>query len=157
MSKRPTGSSGGPYTFESVPPTPGAGLPMSAGLNGGDVSEFMSKTSLSDRNGTVTPRTNGDSSSRQGSTNGVNGVNGVGINRSHSGSISHLTGTYTTHDFENPSHITSFEAKPGYKQWVAQAGTLVADLLTCAGADHIVCDSHAPRFSIPRSFSACEY
>jgi ribose-phosphate pyrophosphokinase len=31
-----------------------------------------------------------------------------------------------------------FQAKPGYKQWVAQAGTLVADLLTCAGADHII-------------------
>lgn len=31
-----------------------------------------------------------------------------------------------------------FQTQPGYKQWVAQAGTLVADLLTCAGADHIV-------------------
>ena len=31
-----------------------------------------------------------------------------------------------------------FVPQPGYKQWVAQAGTLVADLLTCAGADHII-------------------
>jgi hypothetical protein len=34
--------------------------------------------------------------------------------------------------------VSTFQAKPGYKQWVAQAGTLVADLLTCAGADHII-------------------
>lgn len=31
-----------------------------------------------------------------------------------------------------------FQPQPGYKQWVAQAGTLVADLLTCAGADHVI-------------------
>jgi len=43
---------------------------------------------------------------------------------------------YTTHDYENASHVGAFQAKPGYKQWVAQAGTLVANLLTCAGADH---------------------
>lgn len=35
----------------------------------------------------------------------------------------------------------------GYKQWVAQAGTLVADLLTCAGADHIITmDLHDAQF-----------
>lgn len=35
----------------------------------------------------------------------------------------------------------------GYKQWVAQAGTLVADLLTCAGADHVITmDLHDPQY-----------
>lgn len=112
---------------------------MSAGLqNGGDVADLMNKTSLSDRSGFASPRANSEKSFRQGD---CNGANAAGANRSHSGSISRLTGNYTTHDFENSSHITSFEAKPGYKQWVAQAGTLVADLLTCAGADHIVCDA----------------
>jgi len=140
LSKRPTGSTSGDYTFDSVPPTPGPGFPMSPGLmNGSDMTDLMSKTSITDRNGVSYPKTNGEGSSRQGA-NGVNGTNGFGLRRSHSGSISQLTGNYTTHDFENPSHITSFEARPGYKQWVAQAGTLVADLLTCAGADHIVCD-----------------
>jgi len=39
------------------------------------------------------------------------------------------------------------EKKPGYKQWVAQAGTLVAGLLTCAGADHIITmDLHDPQY-----------
>ncbi|EYE90224.1 ribose phosphate diphosphokinase subunit PRS5 [Aspergillus ruber CBS 135680] len=37
--------------------------------------------------------------------------------------------------------------RPGYRQWVAQAGTLVADLLTCAGADHIITmDLHDPQY-----------
>ena len=32
-----------------------------------------------------------------------------------------------------------------YRQWVAQAGTLVADLLTIAGADHVITmDLHVP-------------
>ena len=32
----------------------------------------------------------------------------------------------------------SVQANPGYKQWIAQPGTLIASLLECAGADHIV-------------------
>ncbi|GAM89797.1 hypothetical protein ANO11243_078360 [Dothideomycetidae sp. 11243] len=40
-----------------------------------------------------------------------------------------------------------FEPQRGYKQWVAQAGTLVADLLTAAGADHIITmDLHDPQY-----------
>lgn len=33
---------------------------------------------------------------------------------------------------------STFHPQPGYKVWVAQAGTLVANLLTCAGADHVI-------------------
>lgn len=61
-------------------------------------------------------------------------------------------GHFTTHDYENsgnnPNYSKNiFQAKPGYKQWVAQAGTLVADLLTCAGADHIITmDLHDPQY-----------
>lgn len=32
----------------------------------------------------------------------------------------------------------AFPSNPGYKQWVAQPGTLVAGLIECAGADHVV-------------------
>ena len=47
----------------------------------------------------------------------------------------------------NGSSQETFKPKPGYKQWVAQAGTLVADLLTCAGADHIITmDLHDPQY-----------
>jgi ribose-phosphate pyrophosphokinase len=65
-----------------------------------------------------------------------------------------VIGSYTTHDYENVSHVGAFQAKPGYKQWVAQAGTLVANLLTCAGADHVITmDLHDPQvqgfFDVP--------
>ncbi|QIW97185.1 hypothetical protein AMS68_002703 [Peltaster fructicola] len=41
----------------------------------------------------------------------------------------------------------SLSTQRGYKQWVAQAGTLVADLLTCAGADHVITmDLHDPQY-----------
>lgn len=39
------------------------------------------------------------------------------------------------------------QSNTGYRQWVAQAGTLIASLLTCAGADHIITmDLHDPQF-----------
>ncbi|CAN6622586.1 ribose-phosphate pyrophosphokinase 5 [Trichomonascus vanleenenianus] len=39
------------------------------------------------------------------------------------------------------------EPRYGYRQWIAQAGTLIASLLTCAGADHIITmDLHDPQF-----------
>ena len=102
------------YTFESVPATPGPGLPKSTGLtNGTDITHRLLKTSMT--NGT----TNGDS---------------AGAERS-------AAGHFTTHDYENLSIVSAFQARPGYKQWVAQAGTLVANLLTCAGADHGMCSS----------------
>lgn len=41
----------------------------------------------------------------------------------------------------------TFQPRPGYKQWVAQSGTLVADLITCAGADHVITmDLHDPQY-----------
>ena len=111
------------YTFESVPATPAPGIPKSAGFtNGVDISNRLIKTTLANGNGVETPtarQTNGD-----GTYFSANGSNGFSARH------------YTTHDYENLSHINAFEAKPGYKQWVAQAGTLVANLLTCAGADH---------------------
>ena len=41
------------------------------------------------------------------------------------------------------------QRKGNYRQWVAQAGTLVADLLTVAGTDHVITmDLHVlPEFS----------
>jgi hypothetical protein len=32
----------------------------------------------------------------------------------------------------------SVQSNPGYKQWIAQPGTLIASLLECAGASHVV-------------------
>ncbi|KAL2265467.1 hypothetical protein VTJ83DRAFT_6567 [Remersonia thermophila] len=126
------------YTFESVPVTPGPGVPRSAGLTNGNVPDLSSRFSRAAlANGSTSPvKQNGD--------HPANGVNGG--HRS--------TGSYTTHDYENLTHAYAFEAKPGYKQWVAQAGTLIANLLTCAGADHVITmDLHDPQvqgfFDVP--------
>ncbi len=49
--------------------------------------------------------------------------------------------------YKNENPQDTFKPRPGYRQWVAQAGTLVADLLTCAGADHIITmDLHDPQY-----------
>ncbi|KAM0555991.1 hypothetical protein ACHAPJ_005972 [Fusarium lateritium] len=143
------------YTFESVPPTPRPGGPKSAGLPNGvnNLTEKLSKTAIANE------------AAINGSTNGANGVNGThgeftprrsdtissttSEARGHhaENSISSQRSAYTTHDYENQSNISVFQPKPGYKQWIAQAGTLVADLLTCAGADHIITmDLHDPQY-----------
>lgn len=101
------------YTFESVPATPGPGMARSAHIsNGGDLTKMLSKTMLS------------------------NGTNGVPT----PGPAAPQSAYFTTHDYEDadPTRVTDFESKPGYKRWIAQAGSMVADLLTCAGADHVV-------------------
>ncbi|KAH8887342.1 phosphoribosyl pyrophosphokinase [Thozetella sp. PMI_491] len=107
------------FAFDSIPPTPGPNMPRTPGLsNGVDITELMAKASFS-------------ASTAASATPAISGP-GYGLQR-----------TYTTHDYENPSLVMAFQAKPGYKQWVAQAGNLVADLLTCAGADRVLtCDLH---------------
>ncbi|KPM39304.1 hypothetical protein AK830_g7248 [Neonectria ditissima] len=143
------------YTFESVPATPRPGGPRSVGLLNGvnNLTEKLTKTSLTHEH------TNGIGAT----TNGINGItNGDFTAPRRSDTMSSQTSnprghhaenstssqrSYTTHDYENPTNITAFQPKPGYKQWVAQAGTLVADLLTCAGTDHIITmDLHDPQY-----------
>ncbi|KAH7134725.1 phosphoribosyltransferase-like protein [Dactylonectria estremocensis] len=144
------GSSKKDYTFESVPATPRPGVPRSAGLSNGvnSLTEKLTKTSLANE-GTNSAATNGitngdhfaaprrsDTISSNSSARGHHAEGSVSSQRS-----------YTTHDYENPHNVNAFQGKPGYKQWVAQAGTLVADLLTCAGADHIITmDLHDPQY-----------
>lgn len=108
---------GDKYTFESVPATPGPGTQKSAGFgHGSDLNKFLSKVS----------------NSVAGSSGEARGP------RSHSNSVTSQSGSYTKIDYDTnitDAAIGSLEAKPGYKRWVAQAGTLIAELLTCAGAD----------------------
>ncbi|KAI9896432.1 hypothetical protein N3K66_008604 [Trichothecium roseum] len=115
------------YTFESVPATPRPGGPKSHGLSNGaaNLAERLSKSAVGERNGDYFPPRRSDTG---GSTNSAQR-------------------SFTTHDYGNQSSITGFNPKPGYKQWVALAGTLVADLLTCAGADHVITmDLHDPQY-----------
>ncbi|KAK2047522.1 ribose-phosphate diphosphokinase [Colletotrichum somersetense] len=134
------------YTFESVPSTPGPGIARSVGLHNGidGIASKLAKSKLNEE------RTNGMNGSSDCFKNGEHKTNGNGNSngngRPHQDSVSSQF-SYTTHDYENQNHINGFQSKPGYKQWVAQAGTLVADLLTCAGADHVITmDLHDPQY-----------
>jgi ribose-phosphate pyrophosphokinase len=139
------------YTFDSRPQTPYPGQQESAGLANGahSLNHQLGRLKNDDRNGTSSPSSpvkpsshpeghhqprrsetmdssKSDRSDKSGAVNGVNGVNG------------------THHKITKPP---SFAPQPGYKQWVAQAGTLIADLLTCAGADHVITmDLHDPQY-----------
>lgn len=113
------------YTFESVPATPGPGVAKSAGLNNVDLAKALSRATST--NGIASPR----ATSNPFGPHHANGESSHYVN----GNNIPDKGKFTTHDYENTSVLSAFQAKPGYKRWVAQAGTLVADLLTCAGAD----------------------
>lgn len=131
------------YTFESVPATPRPGGPKSSGLNNGvhGLAEKLAKNSISqDR-----PE-NPDYFSPTKRSDSAASLAGHARGHTAEGSVSSQR-SFTTHDYEKPGNVNTFHAKPGYKQWVAQAGTLVADLLTCAGADHIITmDLHDPQY-----------
>ncbi|KAH7040353.1 ribose-phosphate pyrophosphokinase 5 [Microdochium trichocladiopsis] len=128
LSKSPNDAPRDHYTFESVPATPGPGVAKSAGLNNVDLAKALSRATST--NGIASPRATSNPFNAQP----ANGESAHAVN----GNQHSDKGKFTTHDYENPSVLSAFQAKPGYKRWVAQAGTLVADLLTCAGADHVV-------------------
>lgn len=151
-----------PYTFESTPPTPhptnSTKSESSSVLNGVDgLQKGLAKAQLEDN----------DSSFATGSpqkaryshyTNGVpkrsdtldSGKSEPTSRPRDSPPMVPVNGS--THDDANSvssrsSQVNPFQPRPGYKQWVARAGTLVADLLICAGADHIITmDLHDPQY-----------
>ncbi|CAG8517222.1 14405_t:CDS:2 [Funneliformis caledonium] len=48
---------------------------------------------------------------------------------------------------EQGSDMSSSRMSTGYKHWIARSGTLIANIITCAGADHIMTmDLHDPQF-----------
>ncbi|KAG2184476.1 hypothetical protein INT43_000385 [Umbelopsis isabellina] len=51
------------------------------------------------------------------------------------------------HNLHMPNQSNGQSTQSGYKQWLARAGTLIANLMTCAGADHIITmDLHDSQF-----------
>jgi ribose-phosphate pyrophosphokinase len=129
------GKSSNGYTFESTPPTPGPGLAKSEGhglgVNGMEnLQKSLAKTQLEDSTGSPVKR------------------RGNGLTRNDTNdSLKSLANGTDDATGNASSKISAFQPRPGYKQWVAQAGTLVADLLTCAGADHIITmDLHDPQY-----------
>ena len=125
--KAPAESGRKDYTFDSVPATPAPGVPKSLDFpNATDISNRLMRPS--NGRGPMSPMPNGKANGD--AYFGSQAVNGIQDKAEQQGK------NFTTHDYENLSIVNAFEARPGYKQWVAQAGTLVANLLTCAGADH---------------------
>lgn len=138
LAKVPGRSRTGTYSLDSHPQTPHPGQPESAGLTNGSAAlhHQLSKVKLDERNGiTSNPaspvKTNGVKGDKTAYFNGDHGTNGT----------NGTSGTQTPGTLTRQATITkppAFEPQVGYRQWVAQAGTLIADLLTCAGADHVI-------------------
>lgn len=134
------------FTFESTPPTPHPGKPESQGvLNGVDgLSKSLAKAQLdqSDPGSNVSsPAKRRPASSGQRS----NTLDSITSTASLTNGLNHIDDNASISSAS--PRIPAFEPRPGYRQWVAQAGTLVADLLTCAGADHIITmDLHDPQY-----------
>ncbi|KAK4147112.1 phosphoribosyltransferase-like protein [Dichotomopilus funicola] len=112
------------YTFESVPVTPGPHVPRTSGLGapGFEMIDMFSTLRV-------------PSAARVGGGSSGWATPALGLPPAPQ--------QYTTHDYENPSLAMALQAGSGHKQFMAQAGSLVADLLTCAGADRVLtCDLH---------------
>ena len=144
------------FSFESRPQTPHSSQAPSAGLSNGvdGLHKGLSKVQLDDlasgpnssptgrfSNYVNTPKRSDTMDSSKSSTS----------NRPRNISVSSLNNNHHQDDnasvASNSPKLPPFQPQPGYKQWVAQAGTLVADLLTCAGADHIMTmDLHDPQY-----------
>ncbi|KAJ5684019.1 Ribose-phosphate diphosphokinase, partial [Penicillium maclennaniae] len=123
------------YTFESTPPTPGLGAKADGlGLNGIDnLQKSLARAQIEESNGSPVKRRPGNGLPRSDTNDSLKSMATNGAAEDSASSVS--------------SKINTFQPRPGYKQWVAQAGTLVADLLTCAGADHIITmDLHDPQY-----------
>ncbi|KAJ5105968.1 hypothetical protein NUU61_003315 [Penicillium alfredii] len=125
------------YTFESTPPTPSPGKPEGLGITNGmdNLQKSLAKAQIDDvSNGSPVKRRPGNGLPRSDTTDSLKSA----ATSAADDSASNISAS---------SKINSFQPRPGYKQWVAQAGTLVADLLTCAGADHIITmDLHDPQY-----------
>ncbi|KAK2071453.1 hypothetical protein P8C59_005877 [Phyllachora maydis] len=95
----------GDFSFESVPVTPAPHIPKTIGLTHGvDITDLMAKASV--MNG-------------MGMSNGNGSLKSTPPMATSSAPVT----KYTTHDYENLSLLSAFQSKPGYKQWVAMAGT----------------------------------
>ncbi|EMD00402.1 hypothetical protein BAUCODRAFT_28755 [Baudoinia panamericana UAMH 10762] len=142
MPSKPTGER---YTFDSTPSTPYPGQTESAGLHSNGTHSLNRKLNglsvghklVNGEMGMKTPtaprrKDTLDSVQSEGSTNSY-----FDETKEPHAPTSHAAGMVPP----------DFKPQRGYKWWVAQAGTLIADLLTCAGADHIITmDLHDPQY-----------
>ena len=147
-----------PYSFESKPQTPHPDLLPSPGLSNGidKLQKSLAKTQIEDYGNNSwapsTPQTarfaNYEKMPLKRSDTIDSNKSTISPRRStNSSTMANNSPHDDTSNASSSSKDTIFHPRPGYKQWVAQAGTLVANLLTCAGADHIITmDLHDPQY-----------
>jgi ribose-phosphate pyrophosphokinase len=126
-----------PYILDSMPQTPHPDHAPSSGLaNGVDyLNKGLSKVQLEDSNSNP----NSPQHARQApyTTEQHHRSDTVDSVKSMTNGSSHAEDS-DSKSLKSAKVVQGFQPQPGYKSWVAQAGTLVADLLTCAGADHVI-------------------
>lgn len=145
----------GTYTFDSRPQTPYPGGPESAGLANGTqtLHHQLGRLKMDEqRNGTL------NTSSPTKPNYAPEGNPPRRSDTLDSSKSDKSTDSGKSGYFAQPNGVPNgapkaatkppqFQPQPGYKQWVAQSGTLIADLLTCAGADHVITmDLHDPQY-----------
>lgn len=124
---------------------PSAGLPNGVERLQKDLSRAQIDDSSSASNGVQTSRYAEHSHGSPQRSNTLDSTKSDIPTRNRNMSSSSTTNDSSQKD--DGSASTAFQPRPGYKQWVCQAGTLVADLLTCAGADHVITmDLHDPQY-----------
>lgn len=149
LARMPVKVDGSSDKFDSRPGTPHPADQQNAGegsSSAGSMQKKLNGLSLSKLNGeTKTPKRKDTLDSVQSD------LSATSVNGSYFNSEPAITSSPTSaHVPPNTSQNVAppdFKPQRGYRQWVAQAGTLVADLLTCAGADHIITmDLHDPQY-----------
>ena len=131
--------------------SPTAGL--SSDIEG--VNRGLSKVQIERSNGIANEKQNGRFTSNKSATpkrsNTMNSTHSESSTRQRDLSTNSMSNGVSHEESGQNSTTqgrgTSFQPRPGYKQWVAQSGTLVADLITSAGADHVITmDLHDPQY-----------
>lgn len=144
-----------PYSFESKPQTPHPDHPPSAGLSNGvnglhkGLERLQVDDAVADAQSPQNGRYSHYSRGPPKRSDTLDSQKSNCSNRQRNFSSTMVNGSNHNDDASSVSlsKDSQFQPRPGYKQWVAQAGTLVADLLTCAGADHVITmDLHDPQY-----------
>lgn len=140
LAKAPShGTLSGDYTFDSRPQTPYPGQNQSAGLSEGG-------ESLNKQLARLHVQQNSNGSYLGGATEAIHDKTRTRRSDTTS-SVKSDHGDKSASPQADHEKPPKFEPQRGYRQWVAQAGTLIADLLTCAGTDHVITmDLHDPQY-----------
>ena len=150
------------YTFDTMPQTPYLGSQEESSLNGvpDGLSNKLANLQTNDSpnghgNGNGNHEGESLTKSQDFATNRRSTIGSVASEKSNGfegnaivTSMDAINGRQEAIEALSHASMTpNFQPQRGYKQWVAQAGKLVADLLACAGTDHVITmDLHDPQY-----------